>query len=260
VRIRRSKPVDNFTIFPNATLRDDRLSYCARGVLVELLSRSSGWETKADALSERARRHRGDVVGEGRRGIRGAFKELEDAGYILRHKEQGEKGRFVTVLEVFDTPQPKKDDRGTARGMSVTGRSVRGTSASGTSSLSTDGRSTEQEDAGDEHSSALAAARAGQHASKQDQLRPDLQRWYDAADKLSEERIRRHLLEFEMKRPRVYGECRRKALEQHRGRAGGKEELHGPDGPRMQDMLVFKYALLHYSRKAIPPWLVTLPR
>lgn len=153
MRIRRSKPVDNFTIIPNATLRDERLSYCARGVLAELLSRPSGWETNADALSERARRHRGDTVGEGRRALRAAFKELEAAGYLLRRKEKGEKGRIVTVLEVFDVPQVgesgadrRTGHRGTAGGTSADGTSVSGTSASGTSIRSTDVRSAEEED------------------------------------------------------------------------------------------------------------------
>lgn len=102
--IHRSKPTTNFLIIPNETLRDDRLSYCARGVLAELLSRPPGWETNADALSERARRHR-DVTGEGRRGIRAAFRELEDAGYMIRRKEHrsgGDKsgGQYISVLEV----------------------------------------------------------------------------------------------------------------------------------------------------------------
>lgn len=139
--IHRSKPTGNFTILPNELLRDDRLSYCARAVLAELLSRPDGWETNADALSERARRHR-DGRGEGRRAMRAAFAELEEAGYMVRHKRKGEKGRFVTVLEVYDTT----GDRGTACGTSVDGTSVNGTSASGTSSGSTDARSTDEED------------------------------------------------------------------------------------------------------------------
>ncbi|MDQ0792023.1 hypothetical protein [Streptomyces sp. B1I3] len=142
LKIRRSKPTANFTIIPNGLLRDDRLSYCARGVLAELLSRPSGWETNADALSEQARRHRGDVVGEGRRGLRSAFAELEAAGYMVRSKEKGERGRFVTVLEVFDVPV----HRGTAGGTSVDGTSASVTSVSGTSSVRTEGGSSDEED------------------------------------------------------------------------------------------------------------------
>jgi hypothetical protein len=255
LKIRRSKPVDNFTIIPNAALRDERLTFCARGVLAELLSHSDVWETNADAMSERARNLRGDVVGEGRRGLRSAFAELEAAGYIIRRKEQAARGRFVTVLEVYDVPQ----HRGTARVTSAGGTSVSVTSASGTSSVSTDLRSTEEEDAGEEHSSALAAARAGQQASAQDRLRSDLQGWYDAADKLSDERLRRHLLAFERKRPQIYRECRRSALGQIGGKAGGKELLAGPDGVRVTDILSFKYALLHYVDR-VPDWLIKLPR
>lgn len=250
--VRRSKPAANFTILPNEMLRDDRLTYCARGVLAELLTRPSGWETNADALSDRARRHRADVVGEGRRGLRAAFAELEVAGYMVRRKEKGEKGRFVTVLEVFDVPQ----DRGTAGGTSVGGTSASVTSVSGTSSLSSDGRSTEQEDAGEEHSSALAAARAGESEGAQDE-QADLKRLYAAANKLDDDRLRRLLLQFERKRPRVYREQRQKALAQL-----GREDPEALHMVREVDMLSFKYALLHYcgEGKPVPDWLARFPR
>ncbi|MFD5940245.1 hypothetical protein [Streptomyces griseus] len=246
LKIRRSKPTANFTILPNDLLRDDRLSYCARGVLGELLSRPSGWETNADALSERARRRRGDVVGEGRRGLRAGFAELEAAGYMVRRKEKGEKGRFVTVLEVFDVPQ----GRGTAGGTSADGTSVGGTSVTGTSSVSTDGRSTDEEDAGEEHSSALAGARAGQPTGRLDAL-------YDAANELDDGRLRRFLLQFERKRPRIYREQRQKTLSQLAVEA--PEDLHSV---REVDLLSYKYALLHYAREGrpLPDWLTRFPR
>jgi hypothetical protein len=115
VRIRRSKPTDNYVLVPNGTARDERLSYLARGVLVDILSRPDGWETNADTLSERARQHRGAKRGEGRRALREAFAELEAAGYMIRRKERGANGRIVTLMEAYDTPQ----NRGTASGMSA---------------------------------------------------------------------------------------------------------------------------------------------
>jgi hypothetical protein len=253
MKIRRSRPESDFTIIPNSTLRDDRLSYCARGVLSELLSRPNGWETNADALSDRARRKRGDVVGEGRRGLRSAFKELEAAGYMIRRKEQGEKGRFITVLEVYDTPQ----DRGTARGTSASVTSVDGTSATGTSSRSTDLRSTEEEDAGDKHSSALAAARAGEDAREKDRLQQELDRLYAAANKLDDEQLRRLLLQFERKRPQVYRDKRQRALAQL-----GREDREALHSVRAVDLLSYKYALLHYRKgnKPLPTWLTQFPR
>ncbi|MGW2113750.1 hypothetical protein [Streptomyces zhihengii] len=253
LKIRRSKPAGNFTILPNELLRDDRLSYCARGVLAELLSRPSGWETNADALSDRARRHRGDVVGEGRRGLRSAFAELEAAGYMVRRKEKGERGRFVTVLEVYDVPQL----RGTARGTSADGTSVNGTSASGTSSVSTEGGRTEEEDGGEERSSALAGARAGQHARAREEAARRLQDLYAAANALSDDRLRRLLLQFERKRPRIYREQRQAALGQL-----GREDPGSLGSVRAVDLLSYKYGLQHYcgEGKPVPDWLAKFPR
>ncbi|NUP74648.1 MAG: hypothetical protein HOQ07_08385 [Sinomonas sp.] len=252
MKIRRSRPEADFTIIPNQTLRDDRLSYCARGVLSELLSRPNGWETNADALSDRARRQRGDVVGEGRRGLRSSFKELEAAGYMVRRKERGEKGRFITVLEVYDTPR----DRGTAHGTSASVTSVDGPSVTGTSSVSTDGRSTDEEDAADQHSSALAFARAGQVA-RENELPPNLKRLYAAADGLGDDRLRRLLLQFEQKRPRKYREMRQHSLAQLK-----REDPAALQSVREVDLLSFKYALQHYSRdgKPLPAWLTRFPR
>lgn len=256
MKIRRSRPEADFTIIPNSALRDDRLSYCARGVLAELLSRPNGWETNADALSERARRHRGNKSGEGRRALRGAFAELEAAGYMIRRRERiprGEPGggNFVTVLEVHDTRQ----HGGTGNGMSINGTSIDGTSMAGTSSVSTDLRSTDEEDAGDQHSSSLAAAREG-HASQQDRA-SELDRMYAAANELDDERLRRLLLQFEQKRPRVYRDSRNSAIGQIRRESPAV--LKGSRSVREIDLLSYKYALLHYADSGLPSWLVRFP-
>lgn len=99
----RSHPESGFTIIPDATLRDRRLSYKARGVLAELLSRPDDWETTADAMSRKAKADRGEA-GEGRNVLRGTFAELARAGYLYRERRQVARGRFTTVLHVFDTP------------------------------------------------------------------------------------------------------------------------------------------------------------
>ncbi|NUP47252.1 MAG: hypothetical protein HOW97_08050 [Catenulispora sp.] len=254
--------MDSFTIIPNGTLRDERLSYCARGVLAELLSRPENWETNADSISERARKHR-DVVGEGRRAIRAAFAELEAAGYMVRKRERVPKGQkgggdFVTVLEVYDVPQ-ERSHGGTADATSIRVTSIGGTSMSGTSSRRTDVRSTEDEDAGYEHSASLAAAREGEDAHARELRRAELLRLYEAANQLDNERLRRHLLAFERKRPVIYRECRQAALGQIGGEQGGRQLMAGPDGVRAIDLLSFKYALQHYAGR-LPDWLVKLPR
>jgi hypothetical protein len=103
VIIHRSHPESQFVQIPNETIRDRRLSYLARGVLAELLSRPDNWQTSADALWRRGRSERGSA-GEGRSVVRAAFTELEAAGYLYRARTRGERGRFVTVLHVFDAP------------------------------------------------------------------------------------------------------------------------------------------------------------
>lgn len=111
MRIVRHKHESDFLILPNATVRDQRLSYLARGILVEILSRPDGWETTADRLVEQARLHRGETRGEGRRAIRAAFTELEACGYMHRVRTRTEKGRFTTVVYVTDVPTQYRGPR-----------------------------------------------------------------------------------------------------------------------------------------------------
>ena len=101
--VHRSHPESAFTIIPDATLRDPRLSYRARGVLAEILSRPDDWTASADALWRRARSERGEL-GEGRNALRAAFAELAATGYLHRVRRQAGRGRFTTELHVFDSP------------------------------------------------------------------------------------------------------------------------------------------------------------
>jgi hypothetical protein len=102
--IHRSHHDSNFTIIPNATLRDPRLSYEARGVLMYLLSLPPGSPVTVDALRKEARARRGPR-GEGRDKITNVFAELETTGYFRRIRSQASRGRFGTELHVYDTPQ-----------------------------------------------------------------------------------------------------------------------------------------------------------
>ncbi|TDD98903.1 hypothetical protein [Jiangella asiatica] len=87
----------HFTILDNALLRDERLSFRARGLLAAILSRPADWRTNSTQLTREGR--------EGRDAIRAALRELEDAGYVVRRKQRGERGRWITVTFVYETPQ-----------------------------------------------------------------------------------------------------------------------------------------------------------
>lgn len=265
MRIHRSHPDDHFTIIPNETLRDRRLSYNARGVLMELLSHVDGWETNADALSQLARKHRGERPGEGRRALRAAFTELEQLGYLVRRKERRERGRFVTTFDLFDTPGHRDtgsgtsvrdddpwsaDHRGTAGGMSVCGTSADGTSVTGTSTRSTNLRSTKEEEASEEHSASLVDTRAADAgASARDRIDEQLQRFYDAVERLDETTLRNWLLMFEQKRKRIYRTCRNETLDQYKKE--NPRVLKMEVASLRADRLAYKYALRHY--KPTPP-------
>ena len=104
--IHHSEPQGQFALIPNATLRDPRLSYAARGILAELLTRPDGWDETMENIYDRRRRERG-AGAEGRRAIAAAWSELESAGYLRRVKTRGTRGRFITDLHIYDVaPMP----------------------------------------------------------------------------------------------------------------------------------------------------------
>lgn len=255
VKIHRTRHEANFTILPNAALRDQRLSLRARGLLVELLSRPEDWNTSADAMARTARRDRGKK-GEGRDAMRGAFAELEEAGYIVRTRTQNDGGEWSTVLAVYDTPQQQKASsyRGTGNQPSVHQASADQSSEYQASLRSTDGGSTGLRSTDDEESAALADARAGSLASSRardeddDQQRQkhtfhaELQRRYDSVDTLAPQQLRTAMLGMEKQRPRIYREARNDALEQL-----DKDQVRTE--PWIVDNLAYKFMILRYMRK-----------
>jgi hypothetical protein len=105
--IRRTRPLIEFVQIPNLVARDYRLSYRARGLLVELLSYPPGWETTIDEMAARAKRESDKHDGcrsEGRDAMRAAARELEHVGYLKRTKYRDEMGRWVTETVISEDP------------------------------------------------------------------------------------------------------------------------------------------------------------
>ena len=106
---------DNYTQIPNAWVRDERLSYKARGVLVELMSHRPGWSVSVASMSERGK--------DGKDAIKSAIRELEAVGYLQREQTRTDGNRFgetnwvtrepltgfpLTEIPTTDNPTPKK--------------------------------------------------------------------------------------------------------------------------------------------------------
>jgi hypothetical protein len=103
VIIRAARPRENFTIVSNAIVRDHRLTWKARGLLIYLLSQPDHWRTSTARLAS--------VGPEGIHAVRAGLKELEQAGYIRRVKMQRPNGQWQTTTIVYDTPVEKVEDK-----------------------------------------------------------------------------------------------------------------------------------------------------
>ena len=95
--VRSARPESHFTVFSNAIIRDTRLSYKARGILLDLLSRPDNWRISAEGLAE--------MGIDGRDAIMSGLKELRDLGYIVTQRSQNEKGLWTTESVVYDQPK-----------------------------------------------------------------------------------------------------------------------------------------------------------
>ncbi|WP_035847318.1 hypothetical protein [Kitasatospora azatica] len=97
MRVNRSAHPRKFIVLPNGLLQDRRLSYTARGLLADLLSRPDGWREDGRQMA--------DSSPQGRGAIRKALRELTDAGYYRVVKRRMPDGTIRSEAHVFDTPQ-----------------------------------------------------------------------------------------------------------------------------------------------------------
>lgn len=102
--IRAPRPTANYTVVPNAAIRDQRLSWKARGLLIYLLSMPDNWRTNTTQL-------RGAGI-DGRDAIRAGLTELEEAGYLHRRRIHRNDGTFTWATIVFDTAHNPVDNAG----------------------------------------------------------------------------------------------------------------------------------------------------
>lgn len=98
-RIKKAKIENNFTMLKNETLRDNRLSYKARGLLACMLSMSDNWVFYVSDLVNRSSK-------DGKASVNAGLKELSNCGYLIREQRRTKDGKFSkTDWILYDTPQ-----------------------------------------------------------------------------------------------------------------------------------------------------------
>ncbi|MGW4825456.1 hypothetical protein ACWEP4_42935 [Streptomyces sp. NPDC004227] len=267
MKVIRVLPDTGWTGVDNAAARSRRISFRAKGLLLELLSyppdnsitiaKLAGWSAEAK---------RNGFVAEGREALQMAMRELEREGYVVHVKRRNGRGQWETTTYVSAMPEaltevapstglPRSVNQHSADRSSVDQHTASQSSTTWKTDGKTEGK-TEQEEAGLQSSSALAAARAGEDARKQ-RMQAELDSLYASANKLGDDQLRRLLLQFERKRPQVYRKMRQRALAQLE-----REDREMLDSVRAVDLLSYKYALLHYwsDDKPLPAWLTRFPR
>lgn len=109
----------DFTQIQNTTLRDERLSFRARGVLAWLLSHIDTWEVSRDQIARNGT--------EGVTAIRSAQAELTALGYLERVEARTEAGTIYYITNVYESPGH------TAGGLSANGSPASSSTANGES-------------------------------------------------------------------------------------------------------------------------------
>lgn len=90
-----------FTIMPNAWLRDPRTSLATKGLLAQLLSHAPGWQVSVESLVA--------ANPEGRHAIRTCIAQALAAGYLAVGQQRDQGGRFAEanydLVDPFTQPE-----------------------------------------------------------------------------------------------------------------------------------------------------------
>jgi len=94
--IRHSKQRD-YTVMNNTFLKDDKLSWKAKGLFAYILSLPEDWKIYLNELQTHAT--------DGETSLRSAIKELTDNGYIVQKRLKDDKGRWASyVYQIIENP------------------------------------------------------------------------------------------------------------------------------------------------------------
>lgn len=89
----------DYTVLPNALLRDERLWLRDVGLLARMLSLPDEWSFSVAGL-------RAIIPGVGRDGLRDSLRRIEAAGYLRREKKRGIDGKIIgEIWTITDEPE-----------------------------------------------------------------------------------------------------------------------------------------------------------
>lgn len=94
----RQRTVNPYTSVPNETLRDESLSWGARGLLCWALSHSDEWTTTREAIMK--------AGGSGQRQVQRYLNELTEAGYRRVLTWRDAQGRYQKIVEWYSVKRP----------------------------------------------------------------------------------------------------------------------------------------------------------
>ena len=93
---------NNYTKVSNHYLRDDSLSFQAKGLLTLMLSLPEDWDYTIAGLTK--------FTSDGRVCVANTIRELEERGYIRRRQNRGENGAFAqNEYWIYEVPQTEDD-------------------------------------------------------------------------------------------------------------------------------------------------------
>lgn len=99
----RVEKTKNYTIMANYHLRDKRLSLKAVGLLSKMLSLPEEWDYTTRGLAA--------ICKDGVDAIGAALKELENCGYLVRHRLRDDRGRMRdTEYVIYESPHTALPD------------------------------------------------------------------------------------------------------------------------------------------------------
>lgn len=108
-RVHKNK---NYTVMSNYHLSDVNLSLKAVGLMSKMLSLPDDWDYSINGLAA--------ISKDGVKSVRSALKELEENGYLVRTRINGEGGKYIYNYDIYECPiQVAKDEPYTQKGNAV---------------------------------------------------------------------------------------------------------------------------------------------